>query len=180
MQILHVRNSRKYTVCVVLGATGRSITYSWLLLFSCSGTCFLFFNFSRKWLVEFCCNFADIFSILLLSDYQILNKINILQWNIFALFHLTYLAAGKWRLCRKTDFSSRRFKKASHQADSLQVQNLTFICTSADYSALLSKVIFKFCRFLGILRTFNLRFFLHRLRKAAIRGRWEDFSWESL
>ena len=58
------------------------ITHSWLLLLL--GYLFSYFNFSGKCLDEFCYNFADMFTILLLNCSQRLNKFEIVVWVIFA------------------------------------------------------------------------------------------------
>ena len=44
------------------------------------------FNFSQERLCIIYCNFADMFSILLLNDSQSLNTFEILVWDIFACF----------------------------------------------------------------------------------------------
>ena len=44
------------------------------------------FNFSQERLGMIHCNFADMFSILLLNDSQSLNTSEILLWDIFAFF----------------------------------------------------------------------------------------------
>ena len=51
-----------------------------LLFFLCR------FNFSQERLGIIRCNFADMFSILLLNDSQSLNTFEILVWEIFAFF----------------------------------------------------------------------------------------------
>ena len=66
-----------------------SIIHPWLLLLLLLlllGHLFSYFNFSGKWLDGFGCNFAGMFSILLLNYYQILNEFEIVVWDIFAFF----------------------------------------------------------------------------------------------
>ena len=57
---------------------------------------FSYFNFSGKLLEGSCYNFEDMFSVLLLSDSQRFNKIEILFWDIFAFFALWFANVLVW------------------------------------------------------------------------------------
>ena len=83
----------KGALVIVFSSDRCSITYPWLVLvlvvvlgvlvllfFLCR------FNFSQEQLGIIHCNFADMFSILLLNDFQSLNTFEILVWDIFAFF----------------------------------------------------------------------------------------------
>ena len=67
---------------------------------------FFFFshsNISQKRLGIINCNFADMFTLLLLSDFQSLNTIEILVWNIFAFVAFEFVdLAVKQALIGKT------------------------------------------------------------------------------
>ena len=79
------------------------------------------------------------FSILLLSCFQCLNKFEIVVWDIFSVFSPQFVD-----LAAKLMPIGDNFKAESHQVDSMQTQNLAYMRTKADYSALLSKAIFGF------------------------------------
>ena len=49
---------------------------------------FSYFDFLEKWLDWSCCHFSDVFSMLLLNDFQSFHDIEILFWNVFAFFVL--------------------------------------------------------------------------------------------
>ena len=66
-----------------------SITYPWLVLVVVLVVLLFFlcrFNFSQERLGIIHCNFADMFSMLLLNYSQSLNTFEILVWDIFAFF----------------------------------------------------------------------------------------------
>ena len=64
---------------------------------------FSHFNFSQERLGIIHCNFADIFSILLLNDSQSLNKFKILVRDIFAFYAFEFVdLAAKQALIRET------------------------------------------------------------------------------
>ena len=77
---------------------------------------FLFyFNFSQERLGIIHCNFADMFSILLLNDSQSLNTFEIIVWDIFAFLAFEFVdLATKLALIREIQM---RIKSGRHDVD---------------------------------------------------------------
>ena len=73
-----------------------------LLFFLCR------FNFSQERLGITHCNFADMFTILLLNDSQSLNAFEILVWDIFAFFASEFVdLAAKQALIGATSYENQ-------------------------------------------------------------------------
>ena len=121
-----------------------SITHPSLLLLLL-GYLFSYFKFSRKWLDGFCCNFTDMFSLLLLNCSQYLNKFE--------------TDAYRGQLQRKITLNRLIADSKSH----LYMNKSRLLCTPVESN-------FQVLKMLRHFRTFNLGYSGHSLRKGCYRG----------